>query len=489
MKRLLPVLILAAAAGPALADSPVAPRRYVEVQPPDKAVRAGGLTRTIFLNRCVGDCTVTMGSVNDASVHQTSILTGLSPGAHSLTEFSGTDEQWAAVVKCVQEVYSPYGVKIVDTKPTDGVYNETLVAGRPEELGQDMRTLGVAPLATNCSPLSNQMAFAFANAHGATGFVDNLCWTVSQESAHIYGLDHEYQFTDPDAPTPNRPDTGLPSACNDPMTYLTDCGGQKFFRDVSAICGEFDNPRACKCTDTQNSHSKLLQLFGPGSDIAAAPTVTVITPKPNAMVKAGAGCVAQSSAQRGVARVELYLNGALYGETLGAPFGLSGQGSDQTYGINIPSDAPDSIYDVVMRSYDDLGTFTDSAPVTVTKGAPCSGTSCGDHQTCSEGRCTFDPPTAELGDACTFAQECTTQHCESLAGGEACTQDCVVGDPSTCPSGFECLPQHDPDNSAGFCNTADGGGCCSSTHAPGGGTFALAGLVALAIVRRRRPSN
>ena len=48
------------------------------------------------------------------------------------------------------------------------------------------------------------------------------------------------------------------------MTYRVDCGGEKFFRDRDAQCGE-DAVRDCTCKGTQNSHAKLLTKFGPGT--------------------------------------------------------------------------------------------------------------------------------------------------------------------------------------------------------------------------------
>ena len=41
------------------------------------------------------------------------------------------------------------------------------------------------------------------------------------------------------------------------MTYRNDCGGEKFFRNEIANCGETAN-RTCKCGGTQNSHAKIL---------------------------------------------------------------------------------------------------------------------------------------------------------------------------------------------------------------------------------------
>ena len=113
-------------------------------------------------------------------------------------------------------------------------------------------------LASDCGAIDNVISLSFANAHGSTsvaGCVLNICWTAGQESAHAFGLDHEYAFVADDR-----------SACSDPRTYRSDCGGQKFFRNEAARCGE-NVKRACQCTATQNSHAKLLSVFGAGTPI------------------------------------------------------------------------------------------------------------------------------------------------------------------------------------------------------------------------------
>src|SRR5262249_23245244 len=127
------------------------------------------------------------------------------------------DTEWAALVQCMKEVYSTYDVVVTDVKPTNTTYHMAIIAGVPAEIGLNPDVLGVAPLASDCSAQDNVISFSFANAHPQTELisrVNNLCWTASQESAHAFGLDHEYEFT---------PDKR--SACNDPMTYRVDCGG------------------------------------------------------------------------------------------------------------------------------------------------------------------------------------------------------------------------------------------------------------------------
>ena len=97
---------------------------------------------------------------------------------------------------------------------------------------------GIALVSNDCSARQNSIAFAFTSSidvfaqEDANNRVWGMCWTASQEIAHIYGLDHEYAYLDDNS-----------SACNDPMTYRSDCGGEKFFRNRAANCGEFGPAR------------------------------------------------------------------------------------------------------------------------------------------------------------------------------------------------------------------------------------------------------
>src|SRR5579884_1201805 len=125
-----------------------APRTVlVPVVPRGAAVHrdSTGPVRTVYLNPCIGGCTVTaIASSNadsDDAVSEKTILLQ-PPGTYNLDEFAFGSAAWAAVVQCVQQVYSAYDVTITDQRPSSGVYNETLVAGLPAEGNLDVDTLG-----------------------------------------------------------------------------------------------------------------------------------------------------------------------------------------------------------------------------------------------------------------------------------------------------------------------------------------------------------
>jgi hypothetical protein len=455
------------------------PTRRVAVDTPPEAFQTiSGTASYLYLNRCSGGCTITGAATNDASMQWTTIP---APGSYVVGEFTnaagdvGTaaDDDWAGVVKCMREVYSPFNIVVSDTPPPAGtLFNEAIVAGRPQNIGLGPEILGISPLANDCTPQANVISFSFANHHGPDARVFNVCWTASQESAHAFGLDHEYMFSDGN------------SACSDPMTYRTDCGGQKFFRNKRATCGEM-TARACRCNSTQNSHQQLLAIFGPGTVLTAAPEASIVFPTNSSVVTPGFVTHVSASSQRGVARVELFLNDSRWMVLPGAKFGANGQ-PPSTYTFYTPASIPDGIIDIQGKAFDDLGMGVETIPITVTKGAPCtSSDTCAKNQTCDAGRCKYPAPTAELGDSCDYGQQCKSWTCLG-DGDKICTQDCLTDEPTSCPAGFECLGQSD-EGTAGICWPLDDGGCCSVTHDRNAiwlhGGLAL---LVLGLLRRRR---
>jgi hypothetical protein len=316
-------------------------------------------------------------------------------------------------------------------------------------------------------------AFSFANHEPQDDRIYRICWTAAQETAHHFGLDHEYQFAD-----------GT-SACNDPMTYREDCGGQKFFRNKGALCGE-DTVRACSCPGNQNSHAKILGIFGPGTPITTPPNISVLLPANGSTIGPSTVVQAMGDAQRGIAKVELYLNNHLWGQAPGAAFGALGQ-PPSVYALTIPSNVPNSVIDIQVKAYDDINVATTSSTVTVTKGAACTdATSCLKGQKCDQGKCFWDPPTGQLGDTCTYNEFCVSGVCQGTSDKQICTTTCIPGVSDSCMTGYQCVATSE---SAGICFPPDsGGGCCSVEHEPRAiwVQFGLAGLVLGLVFRRRR---
>jgi hypothetical protein len=446
----------------------------------------------LYLNRCKGGCKVRKG-VDDARAMTSSIPcpppgtaspgTGCTTsGAHEFTveEFTNSagvsgaaaDAEWAQLMLCVRELYSPYNLQVVDEVPPGGLsHNQGIVAGRPVNIGWT-GIGGVAP-GTQCNPRDNVISFTFANIYGGSDRINNICAVVGQETAHAYGLDHAYAFSD-----------GR-SACTDPMSYRSDCGGQRFFRNDTMTCGEFA-PRPCECGGLQNSHLRILAIFGAGTPITSPPRLAVSAPEHDAQVTNGASVIATAFAQRGVFRVELWLNGYKWHTAKGAAFVASGQ-PETTYALPFPSGVPDGVIDIVVRAYDDIDAVAESAAITVTKGAPCvDASTCAKGQSCEAGRCFWDTPTGKLGDRCDYPQFCESAQCIDTSDGMFCSEECVVGVADSCPTGYSCLGTP---GLSGFCldEGLEDPGCCSV-----GGDGRLAGLLSLCVlglVLRRRATR
>jgi uncharacterized protein (TIGR03382 family) len=94
----------------------------------------------------------------------------------------------------------------------------------------------------------------------------------------------------------------------------------------------------------------------------------------------------------------------------------------------------------------------------------------------------YPPPVRELGSACSYDQQCTTWECGHFSNGDACTIDCEVDEPTSCPPAFACL---DAGNGHGQCATA-ASGCCDAGGSPVGAGLLAAPVLGLVLRRRGR---
>jgi hypothetical protein len=447
------------------------PLETVLIPPQEHATAVG----TLFLNRCAGGCRVVKSGLNDARTRASTIPVG-AESEYFITEFAWGDDTWNEIVTCMKEVYSPYKIDVTDQQPVPGIpYNESIIAGRPSEIGRS-GIGGIAPITGDCGAYNYTINYTFANNYGPNDRVFSLCAVAAQESGHSFGLDHTYAFAD-----------GT-SGCRDPMTYRGDCGGQKFFRNETATCGE-GAPRPCSCGANQNSHLKLLNVIGAGTPITRPPTVTVTAPLAGAQIPPNTQVLATAGAQRGIKTVELWINGYLWKTARGAAFGANGQ-PESTYGMGIPPEVPDGVLDLVVKAKDDIDVTTTAPTVTVTKGAPCtSADTCAAGQQCDQGRCFWEPAVGEIGDTCTFPQYCLSAVCTGTADTSICTQACIPGVGDSCPESFECIEGSGPN--AGICwpKGKKDDGICSASGSSGTTQLGLIGVAlvfGLSITRRRR---
>lgn len=188
--------------------------------------------RVVYMNRHGG--TFTPGDSNSRT-NRSSIVSYTS----SIPAWNVSEAGWLEVMDCMRELWAPFDVEITDIDPGDLPHIESVVAGRPQDVGMQSGIGGVSPF--DCGIIETSIVFTFAQVYGTN--YRNICETAAQEVAHSFGLDHEYM-------------------CSDPMTYLYGCG-EKSFQDVAAPCGEY-SARACSCGgSTQNSVELLLAYNGP----------------------------------------------------------------------------------------------------------------------------------------------------------------------------------------------------------------------------------
>lgn len=452
--------------------------------PPPKA----SVSNIIYINRCVGNCRITASDHNDSThdLEWFSTANGEAPGTqYTLSEFALGDTTFNAMVDCVKKVYEPYNVSIVTDDPGDTPHTEVYAAGVDTEIGLSGAG-GVGGTLGGCQPLENNVAFAFVNEYPATA-VNYLCGVIAQETGHSFGMpSHVWNCTDAMSYSYDGPCEGGVGAA--PIGY---------FRNLNMPCGDFaEGQPACSCGTSVNDHQHLIDIFGATGTAPEAPTLTILQPQDGANIAGNQIFAASASSPRGVFRVEVYLNGWLWGvDQLPAKM-EPGDFPPPNYIVEVPDNFPDGLYDVEFRAYDDIGTMT-SVTESVVKGSACTGSgqgSCLTGQTCSGGKCAWPAPTGEIGDACTYDQECIGPNiydgkCAALSDGtQICTTACFGPPNDACPDMFECQVT-DVQANTGLCvaATPDKPGCCSTTSdAPPVMPIALGTLVGALVMRRRR---
>jgi hypothetical protein len=414
------------------------------------------VSHVIYLNNCKPNgCTLHAG-YNNATTNTSSIPNGTS----MVSPYTGSAAQWQQLVQCVKDTYAPFNVTIVDQRPPSGDYHMAIVAGSATEVGESSDVLGVSPF--TCDYIPNSISFTFANEE-PSGLLD-LCWTVAQETAHSWGLDHKFD---------NR----------DPMTYLSSGPAMKTFQNQVGACGEY-NSRQCNCdysaiigTTQENSYALIMNVFGPSAPDTTPPTVTITSPAGGASVMPGFGVTATVSDDISVASAELKIDGMSIQTLSATPFSW-----------NAPQTLTQGSHHVEVVGTDSSGN-TATASVDVVYGSVCMhDPDCHDPMMiCDHGHCVAGPSTpGGLGSPCTDNTTCASNECaDDGQGHKYCVEACDPG-MKTCPGGFGCVTTSP---GTGVCwpgaDNGGGGGCASTS---GGGVLVVGiGLGAALITRRRRP--
>jgi uncharacterized protein (TIGR03382 family) len=442
-------------AGTAAADAPRATYRWTDpslMGSKWSAPAPANVSHIIFMNNCAGGCTLHSG-YDDSTTNTSSVPNGTA----NISAYAGSSTQWNQLVQCVQQSYAPFNVQIVTTRPAAGTdYHMAIVAGSASEVGESQGVLGVSPF--TCGYIQNSISFTFANEEPSA--IMDLCWTVAQETAHSWGLDHKYDD-------------------RDPMTYLSSGPSMKTFQNQAGACGEYSS-RQCNCTYDQtgsaqeNSYQLIMATFGPNAPDTSPPTVAITAPANGAAVMAGFPVSANVMDNVGVQMATLKIDGAT----------VTGQ-SSSGFSWTAPTNLGQGSHHVEVTGVDLAGN-TATAAVDVTIGHACTQNSdCTDSSNvCVGGHCVPGPGAAGgLGTKCTQNSECASGQCASDSTGDSyCVVPCSTT-MNTCPGGFGCVASGGTD---GVCwPGADGGGGCAS-NGSNGAVLMLLGLGAVLITRRRK---
>lgn len=451
-RALVVVALVAAPAHAEPARSPVPARpqpTYIRIPRASTPTQSAVSSRIVYVKKCaLSNCAVHYDPVDDSRTGASSIA----QGTPTLSDFSHP-EVWADLMTCVRATFAPFDIQVVDTRPSDPTtpYFLNLVGGKPSQLRNDIGNAGgVAPF--DCSEIPNAITYTF-DVYGPD--VENLCWTVSQEVAHAFGLEHEF-------------------LAKDPMTYLA---GElpKRFRDVDAPCGEFQQFARCQCSSVpQNSYRHIVGMFGPGAP--TPPDLTLAYPVEGKPTQPGFTAVATATDDVRIDRVELYVDGTLV-TTAMAPF----TGTDSFELATTDFGAGPHMLEVRAFDVQDVAA---SVSLPFTQGPPCTSHSvCTGNDVCVQSVCVPGPDApGGLGAVCSSGTECLSHQCAD-AGEQFkhCVAACDLGNKDSCPNDFSCIA----DGAGGVCWPTPGGGCCDAGGSPAGPLLLSFGLGVLLLRRRR----
>ncbi len=416
---------------------------------PEGSIALAPISHTVFINQCVGGCTVIPGT-NDSRTNHSSIP----QSTVTLSAWNQGDPKWQQLVQCVKDTFIPFNIDVVTTDPGTASHFEVMVTGgSSQQLRSDLNAGGVAPFIGCDAQYNNGLSFVFG---GSSNDLEFLCGAVVQEAAHVWGLDHEYH-----------PD--------DPMTYLN-LGSLKRFQNQAVQCHDSAQPPnkvpQCQCgSATQNSYQYMLQTFG-ASNLPPA-TLSIATPTENQWVRPGFPVRAQlSSMISGSSGGSLSIDGAQTATAAAAA----------PLAFNAPMTISGGDHTITVSGSDGGGRSA-MATVHVKVTAACSSTTpCSATTNCIGGFCVPGSDVGGgLGSTCTANDTCITGQCGTAQGESLCTGACLAD--GTCPAGYSCLGE----GAAAVCwPSSDSSGCSTSTAGPGGPALLLAGLGFMAIVLRRR---
>ena len=424
------------------------PERTVIKIPPRQGPAAALSSNIIYLHRCQdAGCPIHAGSADDSRT--TPDTSQIAQGDRTIGAFNQSEQVWQAMVQCVKDTYAAFDITVTDVDPGNVPHFEEIIGGKPTDLRDDIGNAGgVAPF--NCSEVPNGISYTF-DVYGADP--DSLCWTVSQETAHTFGLEHEFLQ-------------------KDPMTYAQG-DLPKRFQWQEAPCGT-NTAMACQCstTGTQNSYKKIYDAFGVGAP--TPPSLVISSPTNGKKVTPKFPILTKPTDDAAIDHLELWVDGARVESITMAPWQF------------IAPELASGSHMIEVHAIDTTQMSTTVA-ITVDQGPPCTAAAgCSGTDVCVMGGC-FAGPDAPggLGVQCSQDSDCISLTCAD--GGETfkhCGATCDPGTSNSCPDNFSCLAS----GASGECYPVAGGGCCSVGGSGSGKGALLLGLLVGALVWRRKRS-
>jgi uncharacterized protein (TIGR03382 family) len=305
--------------------------------PIDEPPQGAGETLILYINK--NGVTLSPGN-NDSRTNRSTLVNQTT----SVAAWTVSATTWQQIMDCTRTMWAPFNVLVTDVDPGNVPHMESIVTTLSSEIGMDPNVGGVSPYTIGCDNIPNSIVFTFAEAFG--GDAETICEVMGQEMAHSIGLDHQM-------------------LASDPMTYLQ-YDGLQAFRDQTVSCGEYQN-RACglqgECGATQNSYQMLMTRVGPGGGGEnGVPSIDITSPANGAIVPTAFTVAASAEDDGSVARVELWVDGALRDTKTTSPYSFS------VSGLAVGSHSLQTIV------FDDTGaSATDQISVTVDEDAPDPG--------------------------------------------------------------------------------------------------------------------
>jgi MYXO-CTERM domain-containing protein len=388
---------------------------------PEPGVAFAPPSRLLFVNWCDGNCVIQSGG-EDSRTNMSSIISG----TRTLTQFAGTAEVRAQILACVRTAYARFNIQVTDRDPGNVPHWETMAAGLPREVGFPSGVAGVSPF--SCGLIPNAITYNFLNL-SPNDVLDN-CWTIAQESAHAFGLSHEFDG-------------------RDYMTYNPTPQAKSFVDENLCIGtqGCCQPAQECQCGGTmQNSFQQILALFGPAS--ASPPTIRIDKPRNNQGVDGAFEIGVTASDATGIDKVDILIDGMPYTSLMSSPYTATG-----------PATLAAGRHVLTAVEIDSTSAVAAAASVDFAVGL------------------------ADLGEDCSDSASCASGQCAVKGGDQFCSEPCDLA-ADTCPDGFSCLSNG---AGGGLCWPLGPGclGCSTDSNDPtlpiGFGLF-----VAAVVVRRRR---